>query len=229
MARVGWTDRPVDPRTDAIRLWGGAPPDALLSRRRHAMHRALIVYASRHGATQGIAERIGEVLRGKGVDADVAAATHQPSPTAYDAVIVGSGVYMGSWLKEGIEYLEQSAAALKARPTWLFSSGPIPNDKVPADAGTDPYQGALGPAEGPGSGGRKKIEALAALIGVRGHRVFQGAFDPEAPPKVLVERFARMIPAVKSILPAGDFREWDKIEGWAEELAAQIALPVPVG
>ena len=193
------------------------------------MQRALIVVASRHGATQGIAERIGEVLRGRGIDTEVVPATHQTSPTAYDAVIVGSAVYMGSWLKEALEYLETESAALKVRPTWLFSSGPIPSDKQPADAASDPYGGALGPADGPGSGGRKRVEALAERIGVRGHRSFQGAYDPDDPPKVIAERLARMIPAVKSILPSGDFREWDKIEAWAEELAAQIRTPVPVG
>ena len=193
------------------------------------MNRALIVYASRHGATRGIATRIGEVLRSEGVDAAVAAAQLEPDPAAYDAVIVGSGVYMGSWLKEGIEYLERYSATLKGRPTWLFSSGPIPGSSKEQPVDEDRYGGALGPAEGPGSGGRKRIELLADRIGVRDHRIFQGAYDPTDPPKALSERFARMMPAVKKILPEGDFREWDRIEAWARELAAEIARSVPVG
>jgi menaquinone-dependent protoporphyrinogen oxidase len=194
------------------------------------MRRALVVHASRHGATAGIAERIGERLRAAEIDAVVAPAAEQPDPTDFDAYVVGSGVYMGSWLKDGIEYLEQNVEALRVRPTWLFSSGPLPNagSDRPAVA-DDPYGGALGPADGPGSGGRKRIEGLAAQIGARGHKLLQGAFDPNDPPKALSERLARMMPAVKSILPAGDFREWDVIDAWADEIAAAIAEPVAAG
>jgi menaquinone-dependent protoporphyrinogen oxidase len=186
------------------------------------MHRALIVHASRHGATMGIAERIGDVLRTEGIETTVLPAMNLPDPAEFDAVVVGSGVYMGSWLKEGFEYLDRYQGTLQVRPTWLFSSGPIPGSSKQVPAEGDPYGGALGPAEGPGSGNRKRIEALADQIGVRGHRILQGAYDPKDPPKALSERLARMLPAVKAILPEGDFREWDKIEAWAREIAAQI-------
>ena len=194
------------------------------------MHRALIVYASRHGATQGIAERIRDVLESSGIQAAIAAAAYAGDPRSYDAVVVGSAVYMGSWLKEGTEYLERYSSSLKTRPTWLFSSGPIPGSarEVPQDE--DRYGGALGPADGPGSGGRKRIELLADLIGVRGHQVFQGAYDPKDPPKAMSERLARMLPAVKAILPEGDFREWDVIAAWARDIAAELTRePVPAG
>ena len=193
------------------------------------MRRALIVHASRHGGTAGIAERIAEVLRSAEVDVTVAAAADRPNPSDFDAYLVGSGVYMGSWLKEGIEFLEENAGMLRTRPTWLFSSGPLPGSTKEQPTEDDPYGGALGPADGPGSGGRKKIEALAELIGVREHRIFQGAFDPKEPPKALSERLARMMPAVKDILPAGDFREWDVIDAWAHDVAREIAGKVAVG
>ena len=193
------------------------------------MRRALIVYASRHGATAGIAERIGEQLRAADIDAVVAPAAEQPDPTDFDACVVGSGVYMGSWLKEGLEYLEDNVATLGTRPTWLFSSGPIPSSKERPKDAEDRYGGALGPAEGPGSGGRMRIEHVAALIGVRDHKVLQGAYDPNDPPKAISERLARMLPAVKKILPEGDFREWDVIDAWAREIAQAIAEPVAAG
>jgi menaquinone-dependent protoporphyrinogen oxidase len=190
------------------------------------MPRALIVHASRHGATQGIAERIGDVLRVEGIDAMVVPAAQQPDPAPYDAVVVGSAVYMGSWLGEGIEYLERHASTLKSRPTWIFSSGPLPGSTKEQPADDDRYGGALGPADGPGSGGRKRIEAAAEQIGVRDHRVLQGAYDPADPPKAISERLARMLPSVKAILPEGDFREWGVIEAWARELATEIRAGV---
>jgi menaquinone-dependent protoporphyrinogen oxidase len=88
---------------------------------------------------------------------------------------------------------------------------------------------ALGPTEGPGSGGRKKVEELSAAIHPRDHRVFLGAFDPKDPPKALSERVVRMMPAAKDILPPGDFRNWDDIEAWAEEIATTLASPVVAG
>ena len=194
------------------------------------MRRVLVVHASRHGGTAGIAEKIGEVLRSQEIDAVVANAADMPDPAGFDACVIGSGVYMGSWLKEGTEYLERQASTLATRPVWLFSSGPIPGSSGVKRAPTaDPMELALGPADGPGSGGRKKVAALSAAIHPREHHVFLGAFNPADPPKAMSERLIRLLPAAKNILPAGDFREWPAIEAWAREIAAEIAPRVPVG
>jgi menaquinone-dependent protoporphyrinogen oxidase len=196
-----------------------------------AMRRVLVVHASRHGGTAGIAEKIGAVLRADGVEVIVSPAATMPDPSGFDACVIGAGVYMGSWVKEGVEYLERYGPRLAGRPVWLFSSGPLPGsskEATDAEAG-DPYQGALGPADGPGSGGRRKIEALAALFGPREHHVFRGAYDPKDPPKAISERLVRLMPASKDILPPGDFRDWDAIAAWAHQIAIAIAEPVPVG
>jgi menaquinone-dependent protoporphyrinogen oxidase len=192
------------------------------------MPRVQVVYASRHGGTAGIAERIGEVLRRDGLDTVVVDAASLPDPSGFDAYVVGSGVYIGSWLKEGVEYLERNQSALAARPVWLFSSGPIPNASTQLDA-SDLLSAALGPTDGPGSGGHKRIDALSAAIRARGHRVFLGAYDPNDPPKTMQERIIRLLPAAKNTLPAGDFRDWDAIEAWSHEIAAQLETPVAVG
>jgi menaquinone-dependent protoporphyrinogen oxidase len=186
-----------------------------------------VVYASRHGGTAGIAQRIAEVLRTEGADAVVVDAADRPDPSGFDANVIGSGVYIGSWLKEGTEFLERYQSTLAARPVWLFSSGPVRDPSASADA-EDLLTSALGPEQGPGSGGRKKIAALSAAIHPRDHRVFLGAFDPKDPPKSLQERLVRMMPAAKRVLPTGDFREWDAIEAWAREIAEELVTKVPV-
>ena len=76
------------------------------------------------------------------------------------------------------------------------------------------------------SGGRKKLEEISARVHPRDHRVFLGAFDPDDPPRALSERIVRMMPAAKSVLPPGDFRDWDAIEAWAREIAATLPSPV---
>jgi len=198
------------------------------------MTRILVVYGSRHGGTRGIAERIGEVLRSRGLDASVTAASlvDDRDVRDADAFVVGSGVYMGSWLDEALDFMRRYEALLASRPLWLFSSGPLPGsskDKAVAD----PIENALGPLSGPGSGGRRKVEALSATTGPRDHHVFMGAYDPDAEAKNLPERFMksfmRVIPAVRDVLPAGDFRDWDAIERWALRIADELASTVPAG
>src|SRR5262245_40134713 len=153
------------------------------------MSRVLIVHASRHGATAGIADRIGAVLREAGLSVVVVPADDAPDPRPFDACVVGGGVYMGSWVKSGSEFLDRHARTLATRPVWLFSCGPLPGSSKESKDGTvDPIEGAFGPQTGPGSGGRRRIEELEARIHPRDHRVFMGAFDPTAPPASFPER-----------------------------------------
>lgn len=192
------------------------------------MSNVLIVHASRHGGTAGIAVRIGEIMREAGHEATVSEAVELRDPALFDACVIGGGVYMGSWLKEGTEYLEHYAHVLERKPVWLFSSGPLPGStKETTATEVDPIENALGPLDGPGSGGRRRIQALSDRIGPRDHRVFPGAFDPDAAPKTMAERVVRWMPAARNILPAGDFRDWPAVEAWAREIALALT-PVAV-
>ena len=186
------------------------------------MTKVLVAYGSRHGVTRGIAERIGEVLRSEGLDAEVAAADRVTDVRAVDAVVVGSGVYMGRWLKEAVDFITRNEELLAARPLWLFSSGPL---STPQDT-TDLLEAALGPSDGPGSGGRKQIAELSMSTHPRDHRVFLGAYDPDDPPRSVSERLVRLMPAAKNALPAGDFRDWAAIDAWAREIAASLVAAV---
>ena len=177
------------------------------------MQRVQVVHASRHGATRGIAERIVEVLRKRGFDAVIEDAATKPDPSGFDAYVIGSGVYMGSWLKEGVEHLERNVAVLSTRPVWLFSSGPLGTAMVDAK-GRDVLEMTV-----PG-----ELAEFERTIHPREHRAFFGAYDPTSPPIGLRERGARLAPS--DALPAGDFRDWPAIEGWAHSIAAVLA-PVP--
>jgi menaquinone-dependent protoporphyrinogen oxidase len=198
------------------------------------MTRILVVYGSRHGATRGIAERLGDILRSRGLDAAVTAANvvDERDVRDADAFVVGSGVYMGSWLDEPLDFMRRYESVLASRPLWLFSSGPLPGSSKDKSV-ADPIENSLGPLSGPGSGGRRKIEALSAATGPREHHVFMGAYDPDAEAQNLPERFMksfmRLIPAVRDVLPAGDFRDWDAIERWALRIADELAPAVPKG
>jgi menaquinone-dependent protoporphyrinogen oxidase len=138
---------------------------------------------------------------------------------------IGSAVYLGRWLDDGVNFIQRNQAMLATKPVWLFSSGPV--GVVKSGPNGDPLEQALGPADGPGSGGRKRITGLAVLIQPRDHHVFAGVYDPTDPPKSMQERFVRMLPAGKATLPSADFRDWVDITKWSRSIAAQLS-PVEV-
>lgn len=173
--------------------------------------RVLVAYASRHGATAGIADRIASTLRDAGVEAEARSVDAVEDVAGYDAFVVGSAAYMFHWLKEATAFVKRHRAVLVEHPVWLFSSGPLGTDMVDED-GVDIFEASR----------PKEFEELHELIHPRGDHVFFGAYDPDAPAKGVGERLMRLFPAARSALPTGDFRDWDAIEEWAGEIAAEL-------
>lgn len=170
----------------------------------------LVVYASSHGATHEIGERIATVLERHGHQAAVEDATRVSEPETYDAFVVGSAAYIGHWLPEAAEFVRREHKLLAAHPTWLFSSGPLGSEET--DTKGRDVRSAAEPDE---------IDEFRRLIRPRGHRVFFGALDPRA--LRLRDRLIRSTPAGRSLLPEGDFRDWSEIEEWAADIASQFA------
>lgn len=124
----------------------------------------LVAYASRHGATRGIAEHIARTLERTGLDV-----TPQPVDNAgpideYGAFIIGSAAYMGGWLGEATAFVRQHRDLLARRPVWLFSSGPVGAETVDAKGRVQ-----LKASE------PKEFEEFARTIQPRDNRVFFGA------------------------------------------------------
>ena len=88
------------------------------------MKSVLVVYASRMGSTGEIASRVGERLTRRGYEVDVHSTATARDARLYDAVIVGSAVYLRRWDRTALRYLQAQAPDLAERPTWLFQSGP---------------------------------------------------------------------------------------------------------
>jgi len=163
----------------------------------------LIAVSSKHGSTREIAESIAATVREAGIEVEVVDAERAESVSRYDAVIVGSAVHWGRWMGPARELVTRSADALRGRPVWLFSSGPLGRNIVdPADA-----------AEG---------NRLLELVGAREHRVFPGKADKQE--LGFVER--RIVSMVKS--PWGDHRDWPAIHEWAASIAGELTT-VPAG
>jgi menaquinone-dependent protoporphyrinogen oxidase len=89
----------------------------------------LITYATKYGATRGIAERIAQRLTAAGLHAEARPVTEVGDPGGYDAYVIGGAAYMGSWLKEASEFVRHNQALLVTKPVWLFSCGPLGTEK----------------------------------------------------------------------------------------------------
>jgi menaquinone-dependent protoporphyrinogen oxidase len=92
----------------------------------------LVAYASRHGSTAGIAERIAAGLQAAGLSAEAVAVTHVGDVERYDAFVIGSAAYLFHWLKDATRFVKRHRAVLGDRPLWLFSSGPLGTDRIDA-------------------------------------------------------------------------------------------------
>ena len=175
----------------------------------------MVVVGSRHGATRGIADRIAETLRSEGLVVSFFDAAEAPSPQAADAVVIGGAAYMGKWLDEVTAYIRNHRDILSSRPTWLFSSGPIGDERVDKQ-GRD----VLAPPS-------FLVEA-ARDLGSLGTKVFFGRWDPSDPPMNIGERLFRIMSISRDVLPVGDYRDWAAIEDWAHEIArALVPEPAP--
>jgi menaquinone-dependent protoporphyrinogen oxidase len=174
----------------------------------------LVVYASKHGSTGQVAERIASTLSAAGQPAEVVSTDNAGDLTGYDAFVLGASVYYGHWHKAATEFTRAHQALLADRPVWLFSSGPLGAETTEAK-GHDRREGAL-PAE---------LGELEELIGARGHRVFFGALDPDG--LTLPERTIRRTRSGRALLPEGDFRDWEDIDAWAGAIARDLSGTPP--
>jgi menaquinone-dependent protoporphyrinogen oxidase len=162
----------------------------------------LIATASKHGATQEIAARIGKRLGERGIDVDVKNLERTEELGGYDAFVIGSGIYLGSWLKEARRFLDAHADELARRPTWLFASGSIVGKPPVAD---DPNALRAGLAE-----------RLVEVTHARGHKLFAGKLDTST--LGLLEKAA----VRGAHASEGDHRDWQAIDEWAARIAEEL-------
>ena len=166
--------------------------------------KVLVSAASTHGATSEIAQVIGQALSEKGFAVTALPPEQVQSVDGYDAVIIGSAVYMGHWLDPAKDLVSRCREALPGRPVWLFSSGPVgkPSGKLAQAMSTDPVD----------------VPAIHAAARARDHRMFAGKLD-----RTVLSRPQRAALLVFRGLD-GDFRDWSDIRQWADGIAQQLAL-----
>ena len=153
--------------------------------------KVLVAYATKYGATEGIAEKIGEVLGEAGLHVEVLPVDQVKDLDPYKAVVLGSATYIGRWRKEAAKFLRSNEKVLANKLVWLFSSGPMEEG--------DPVELMKGwrfP---------KSLQPIADRIQPKDIAIFHGAMEIEN----LSQLEKWMIKKVKA--PIGDFRDWEAI------------------
>ena len=82
--------------------------------------RVLVAYETGHGSTEEIAQAMGEAVRECGAEAEVIRCREVPGVAGYDAVIVGSPVWGGNWLRPARKFVKRFEDALAQRPVAYF-------------------------------------------------------------------------------------------------------------
>lgn len=159
----------------------------------------LVAYASKHGSTEEIGHFIADRLRERGIEAAATPVQGVSDMSGVEAIVLGSAIYLGSWMNEALEFVDRDLSALRSIPVWLFSVGPL---------GTEVQDEEEQP---------KQLGELREELRPRDHRLFFGVLDRDK--LGFGERM--MVKAVKA--PEGDFRNWDEIRAWADGIATELA------
>jgi menaquinone-dependent protoporphyrinogen oxidase len=158
--------------------------------------KVLVAFSSRHGATDELARMIGATIAAQGPSVEIRRMEDVDTVFPYGALVLGSAVYLGRWTGEARRFIDLHEEGIVARPTWLFSSGPIGDD-----IGIEQFDAA----------------ELVDRTKARDHHLFGGR---------LAKRSLRLGErAIAGLLGAqdGDYRDWPTAAAWATAIARTLA------
>ncbi len=166
----------------------------------------LLAYATKHGATSSIAAKIADVLCQEGFHVDLKLAYKVKDISAYDAVIVGSPIYIGGWLRGARRFLHKNQdiladmnVAVFITCTYLKDENDVPERRAHAkELYIDPIFDEL-----------PDIKPMS-------YGIFSGEFLYRElyPVEFILMKLAKF--------PEGDFRNEEKIIAWALEISALL-------
>ncbi len=158
--------------------------------------RVLVVFGSTRGGTMGLAQMVANGLRDEGLTAEVLPAGRARGLGGCDAVVVGGAIYAMRWHRAARRFVRKHAAALRQRPTYFFSSGPLDDSAARKEVPPLP-----------------SVKALMDHVGARGHVTFGGRLEPHT---------RGLLAGVIATEQAGDWRDPVQVRDWARTLAAQL-------
>ncbi len=177
--------------------------------------KALIVYGSNTGSTEEIAETIASKLSDSGIKVDLVDLKKKPiRPEGYDLVIAGSGIKMDKWTPEALNYLKDNEESLSLRPHAIFVSSGFASEPSRREQSRVDYIDAV-------------LEKHPKLKPVS-TGLFGGLYDWKRYNFVIKRLVISLLKSmdhteIDTSKPL-DFREWDMINAWAEELASSVMM-----
>ncbi|MDA1280537.1 MAG: hypothetical protein O3B95_10975 [Chloroflexi bacterium] len=163
------------------------------------MTRVLVAYATKFGSTREVAAAIARELITSDLDADFAEASGSLVPEDYDAFVIGSPLYGGTWISSAGMFVAIMSERMDGKPVALFSIGTMLLKS--SERGRGEHTSFI-----------DRLREVAPSLNVVADDVFAGYFDRANLPWYLrlIDRF--------SPTPQGDHREWSKIREWTKSL-----------
>jgi len=180
--------------------------------------KTLIVYATRYGATKGIAEEIAKVLQEQNFEVKVVNVKEEKIKDIleYGLIVVGSGMALGNWVNEAEDFVKKFRKELENKKLALFISSLKPVEekqgktdlvariqKIGLDDKILKYN--LKPIALGIFGGIIDYNKLGFLLRKGMEVGYKSALQKHG--------FKEVEPGVY------DLRDWDAIHNWAKELA----------
>ena len=170
--------------------------------------RVLIVYDTKYGATRTIANQMQDVLCASGAQVDMSLVKRIQDISAYDAVILGSAIISEKWRPDMLKFLKAQEGALATKHVAVFIVCGLLKDDTPEnrDIAKKYYID-------------KVLQKIPLVVPVGNPGLFAGVIDYSVlTPKD--EFLLRLL--YGKILPEGDYRKFDKVTQWTEDIYALI-------
>ena len=169
-------------------------------------NKILVTYASRAGATAGVAKAIAETLVENGAEVDLLSMQEVNDLAPYRAVVAGSAVQNRQWLPEAIQFMCTHQTELNQKPFAMFS---VCMTLAMRDG--EKYRPQV----------MEWLAPVRALVRPVSEGLFAGVLDIQKIPS-FSDRLKFRISVATGVWSEGDHRDWNAIRNWANGLKGTI-------
>ncbi|GAA2784449.1 hypothetical protein GCM10010441_06720 [Kitasatospora paracochleata] len=173
--------------------------------------KVFVGYASAHGSTRGVAERIASVLTQHGHQVFVGPLDRHTDLRGFAAAVLGSAVHDGKWLPEAVEALRRNADVLAEFQVWVYSVSLVGERTSAFRPGVARRLRSLKARRG-----AELPPELRAALQPLGQHDFAGTVSPEHWPITGRLVFRAMGGRY------GDHRNWSEMDDWAGGIARDL-------